>query len=132
MRQTVPCFRFSADPLDSTMRIVDMRGISVSLQRDIANALVNFAEHTVSLVAVVSDGIRHGRPVVGLAFNSIGRFAQGGSMRERFFRGVLGAATGELLAADGASFDPSAVYRVAMRMVTPCSGVKGAAWQRCP
>jgi len=101
------------------MRIVDIREIAVPLQGDIANALVNFAQHTVSLVAVVADVVRHGRPVMGLAFNSIGRFAQGGLMRERFFRRVLEASEGELLDENGASFDPAAVYRVAMRNEKP-------------
>ena len=67
------------------MRITDIRELSVPLQGNITNALVNFSEHTVSLVAVCTDQLRDGRPVTGLAFNSIGRFAQGGLMRERFF-----------------------------------------------
>ncbi len=41
-----------------------------------ANAVVDFSHHTVSLVAVITDVIRNGRPVVGVAFDSIGRFAQ--------------------------------------------------------
>ena len=37
-----------------------------------------------SAVAVVTDIVRHGRPVIGFGFASIGRFAQGGLIRERF------------------------------------------------
>lgn len=36
------------------MRIVDVRELSVPLQADIANALVNFSEHTVSGFALLS------------------------------------------------------------------------------
>ncbi|MEZ5135712.1 MAG: hypothetical protein R2699_11825 [Acidimicrobiales bacterium] len=42
---------------------------------------MSFADHTVSIVAAVSDQRRGGRPVVGFGFNSIGRFAQGGILR---------------------------------------------------
>ena len=60
------------------MQITAIRECTVPLQGNVANALVNFSEHTVSLVAVCTDVVHDGRPVVGLAFNSIGRFAQGG------------------------------------------------------
>lgn len=101
------------------MRIVDIRELSVPLEGNIANALVNFSEHTVSLLAVVSDVVRDGRPVCGVAFNSIGRFAQGGLLRERFIPRVLRTPPAELLAADGRSFSPAAVHRAAMRNEKP-------------
>jgi len=37
-----------------------------------------------SAVAIVTDAVRDGAPVVGYGFASIGRFAQGGLIRERF------------------------------------------------
>lgn len=73
------------------MRIVELREAPIRLQADIQNAVVSFAEHDVSLVAVITDGAQDGRPLVGLGFNSIGRFAQGGRMRERFIRRLLEA-----------------------------------------
>lgn len=36
--------------------------------------MVNLTNHTVSLVALVTDAMRGRKPVVGVAFNSIGRF----------------------------------------------------------
>ena len=75
------------------MRITDIRELSVPLQGNIANALVNFSEHTVSLVAVFTDVVRNGKPVIGLAFDSIGRYAQGGILRERIIPRVMTAAT---------------------------------------
>ena len=39
---------------------------------------------TLSLVAVVTDVVRDGKPVVGYGFNSNGRYGQGALMRERF------------------------------------------------
>lgn len=55
------------------MRITAIREIAVPLQGNISNSLVSFAEHTVSLVALVSDVVRDGRPLIGYAFDSIGR-----------------------------------------------------------
>lgn len=78
-----------------------------------ANAMVSFAGHTVSLVAVITDVIRHGRPVVGVAFDSIGRFAQGGILRDRMIPRVLAASPDELLDASG-FVDPAAVLACAL------------------
>lgn len=101
------------------MRITDVREVSVPLEGNIANALVNFSEHTISLVAVFSDVLRHGRPVVGLAFDSIGRFAQGGLLRERFIPRLLAASPGELLDEAGTAFDPARALKVMMRNEKP-------------
>lgn len=101
------------------MRVVDLREISVPLEGNISNSLVNFSEHTISLVAVVTDVVRNGKPVTGVAFNSIGRFAQGGLLRERFFPRLLAAEPGSLLAADGAGFDPASVYKTLMKNEKP-------------
>ncbi len=105
------------------MRIIDIGEISVPLEGNVANALVSFAEHTVSLIAVVTDVIHNGRPVTGFAFNSIGRFAQGGILRERFIPRLMRAAPQDLLDEAGARFDPARVLKVAMRNEKP--GVHG-------
>ncbi|MCV7244317.1 mandelate racemase [Mycobacterium mantenii] len=78
-----------------------------------ANAVVNFAHHTVSLVAVITDAIRHGRPVVGVAFDSIGRFAQSGILRDRMIPRVLAVSPDALLDASG-YLDPAAVSACAL------------------
>lgn len=78
-----------------------------------ANAVVNFAHHTVSLVAVITDVIRHGRPVAGVAFDSIGRFAQSGILRDRMIPRVLAASPDALLDACG-YVDPAAVLACAL------------------
>jgi L-alanine-DL-glutamate epimerase-like enolase superfamily enzyme len=78
-----------------------------------ANAVVNFSHHTVSLVAVITDVIRHGRPLAGVAFDSIGRFAQSGILRDRMIPRVLAASPAELLDASG-YVDPAAVLACAL------------------
>ncbi len=101
------------------MRIVEARELTVPLEGEVANAVVSFAGHTVSLVALISDQRRNGRPVVGFGFNSIGRFAQGGILRERVFPRLLQAEPDTLLDPSGAAFDPAAVAAAVMRNEKP-------------
>ena len=44
---------------------------------------------TISLVAIETDVVRDGRPVVGYGFSSNGRYAQGGILRERFIPRIM-------------------------------------------
>lgn len=101
------------------MRIVELRECTVPLEGAIANAVVSFAGHTVSLVALVSDQRRDGRPVVGFGFNSIGRYGQAGILRERMFPRVLGADPAALCTDDGTRFDPARILAVAMQNEKP-------------
>ena len=63
------------------MRIVDIRETAVPLNSNMRNAAFDFSEMTTSVVAVVTDVVRDGRPVAGYAFNSTGRYE---SRRARF------------------------------------------------
>jgi len=101
------------------MKIVELRECTVPLQGDIANSLVNFSVHTVSLIAVISDVVRNGRPVSGVAFNSIGRFAQAGLLQERFFPRVRSAPVDSLLYRDNSGFDPDKVIACVMANEKP-------------
>ena len=66
------------------MKIVDIRDTVVPIKSDIANAYIDFSKMTVSVVAVITDVVRNGKPIVGFGFNSNGRYAQQGLLRERF------------------------------------------------
>ncbi len=68
------------------MRIVDVRELTIPISR-YADSAIASGGLTTSLVAVVTDVIRSGKPVVGFGFASIGRFGQGGLIRERFAPG---------------------------------------------
>ena len=57
------------------MRIVDIQEKTVSIASDIRNAYIDFSKMTVSVLALTTDVIRDGRPVVGFGFNSNGRYA---------------------------------------------------------
>ena len=65
------------------MRIVDIREKSVDISR-YGDASIPSGGLTTSIVAVVTDVVRHGKPVVGYGFSSMGRFAQSGLIRDRF------------------------------------------------
>ena len=47
------------------MKIVDIREIPVSIKSDIRNAYIDFSQMTVSALAVITDVVRDGKPVVG-------------------------------------------------------------------
>jgi len=101
------------------VRIVEVREVSVPLEGTVANAVVSFAEHTVSLVALITDRKQRGKPVTGIAFNSIGRFGQSGILRERMIPRLLAADPDSLLAADAISLDPARVLATVMRNEKP-------------
>jgi L-alanine-DL-glutamate epimerase-like enolase superfamily enzyme len=65
---------------------------------------------TLSLVAVITDVIRDGKPVVGYGFNSNGRYGQGKLMRERFIPRILEADPASLLNDDGTNLDPHKIW----------------------
>ncbi|MGH6680351.1 MAG: enolase C-terminal domain-like protein [Bradyrhizobium sp.] len=79
------------------MRIVDIREVAVPLKSNLANSSFDFSEITTSVVAVITDVIRGGKPVCGFAFNSTGRYACGAQMRARFIPRLLAAGPGTLL-----------------------------------
>jgi L-alanine-DL-glutamate epimerase-like enolase superfamily enzyme len=100
------------------MKITEIRHLAVPMTGNIANAVVNFSEHDVSLVAVFVDGTPDGRTVRGIAFDSIGRFAQGGILKDRMIPRLLRAEPESLLGEDGL-FDCAAVLACAMRNEKP-------------
>jgi hypothetical protein len=95
------------------MRIVDVRERTFPISSPIRNAVIDFSGMTLSVVAVVTDVVRQGRPVVGYGFHSNGRYGQGAMLRERFIPRVLGAAPESLLDANG-DLDPGRVWAAAM------------------
>jgi hypothetical protein len=97
------------------MRIVAIREKkTVSIASPIANAYIDFSKMTCSVVAVVTDVVREGKPVVGYGFNSNGRYGQGALMRERFLPRLLEAAPEQLIDRENDNLDPFAIWKVLM------------------
>jgi L-alanine-DL-glutamate epimerase-like enolase superfamily enzyme len=97
------------------MRIVDIRETAIPLKSTLANSSFDFTEMTTSVVAVVTDVVRNGRPVCGFAFNSTGRYACGAQMRARFIPRILSADPASLLDASGSNLDPMKILACMMR-----------------
>ncbi|MFL6672282.1 MAG: mandelate racemase, partial [Massilia sp.] len=96
------------------MRIVEIREQTRPIASSIRNAYIDFSKMTLSLVAVVTDVIRDGKPVIGYGFNSNGRYGQGTLMRERFIPRVLEADPASLLDERGDNIDPHKVWAAMM------------------
>ncbi|KQP12699.1 mandelate racemase/muconate lactonizing enzyme family protein [Pseudorhodoferax sp. Leaf267] len=101
------------------MRIVNILERTAPIASPIANAFIDFSKMTLSLVAVVTDVVRDGRPVVGYGFNSNGRYGQGGLIRERFAPRLLEAAPDSLRDADRDNLDPHKVWATMFKNEKP-------------
>ena len=79
------------------MRIRAVAERTVKVGSNVRNARVDLSEMTVTVVAVITDQVVSGRPLVGFAFNSFGRYGCGGPLRERFVPRLLAAEPKSLL-----------------------------------
>src|ERR1700733_1934110 len=101
------------------MRIVEIRERTHPISSGIANAYIDFSKMTLSLVAVITDVVRDGRPVVGYGFNSNGRYGQGALMRERFIPRIVEAKPETMLNAAGDNLDPEAIWNTMFKNEKP-------------
>ncbi|MDO8251020.1 MAG: mandelate racemase/muconate lactonizing enzyme family protein [Rhodoferax sp.] len=101
------------------MKIVDIIESTRPIKSDIRNAYIDFSKMTLSLVAVVTDVVRDGKPVIGYGFNSNGRYGQGSLIRERFRPRVLEAAPASLLSDSDDNIDPHKVWACMMSNEKP-------------
>jgi D(-)-tartrate dehydratase len=97
------------------MKITNIRETSVALNSTLKNSSIDFSEMTTSVVAVITDVVRGGKPVVGYAFNSTGRYACGAQMRARFIPRLLKADPKSLLNEASDNLDPAKCVAVMMR-----------------
>src|SRR6476646_889817 len=102
-----------------SVRIVAVREVTNPIASPIRNAYIDFSRMTTSLVAVVTDAVRDGRPVVGYGFNSNGRYGQGGLIRERFAPRLMEADPAKLLDGAGAQLDPDKIWAALMSNEKP-------------
>ena len=107
------------------MRIIDVRESPVCISRYRDPSLPS-GGLTTSIVALITDVIREGGPVIGYGFGSIGRFAQSGLIRERFAPRLLAADDAALRDAAGSNLDPFRAWDVMMTAEKP-----GGHGERC-
>jgi L-alanine-DL-glutamate epimerase-like enolase superfamily enzyme len=91
-------------------RIVDIREVTRPISSPIRNAYIDFSKMTLSLVAVVTNVIRDGKPVIGYGFNSNGRYGQGSIIRERIRSRILEANPESLMDETGENLDPHRIW----------------------
>jgi D(-)-tartrate dehydratase len=101
------------------MKIVDIREETKFIKSNIRNAYIDFSKMTLSLVAVVTDVVRDGKPVIGYGFNSNGRYGQGSLIRERFRPRVLEAEASSLVDDKRDNIDPHKVWAAMMSNEKP-------------
>jgi D(-)-tartrate dehydratase len=101
------------------VRIVDVREGTVPISSSIRNAWIDFQEMDCSVVAVVSDVVRNGQPLIGYGFSSNGRYSAGEILRRRMIPRLVAADEAELLDDTGGNFDPARAWQVMMRNEKP-------------
>ena len=100
------------------MRIVSIRDIVSPIRSQIANAYIDFSQMTASVVAVETDVMVEGKPVIGYGFNSNGRYAQKGLLAERFIPRLRDARPDTLVDGDGL-LDPARCWAAMMANEKP-------------
>ena len=96
------------------MKITAILEQAVPIKSDIRNAFIDFSQMTASVVAIVTDVQRNGRPVIGYGFNSNGRYAPSGLLHERFIPRLLNADPVALLDDEVANLDPQRAWDIMM------------------
>ena len=107
------------------MRILEIRERTVPISRYGDPAIPSGGLDT-SVVAVVTDIMRDGTPVVGFGFSSIGRFGQAGLIRDRFSPRLLAATDDDLCNERGDNIDPFRAWACMMAGEKP-----GGHGERC-
>ncbi|MEU9744923.1 mandelate racemase/muconate lactonizing enzyme family protein [Streptomyces niveus] len=100
-------------------RITAIHEGTVPISSSMSNAYINFKDMDCSIVAVESDVIRNGRPVVGYGFNSNGRYSVGEILRRRVIPRLLQAPPEDLLTDDGTNIDPARAWDAMTRDEKP-------------
>ena len=101
------------------MRIKAIREIAIPINSTLRNAVFDFSEMTTSVVAVITDVMRDGKPVAGFAFNSTGRYACGAQMRDRFIPRIMKAKPESLVNDAGDNLDPEKILACMMQREKP-------------
>jgi L-alanine-DL-glutamate epimerase-like enolase superfamily enzyme len=101
------------------MKITRIRDAVAPIPSPMRNAVISFDKMTISIVAVETDVVREGRPVIGYGFCSNGRYAQSGVIRERLAPRILGADPAKLRDEKAGTLDPHAIWAAMMSNEKP-------------
>ena len=101
------------------MKITRVRDAVAPIPSPMRNAVISFDKMTISVVAVETDVVREGKPVIGYGFTSNGRYAQSGIIRERLAPRILEADPAKLRDEAAGTLDPDAVWAAMMSNEKP-------------
>ena len=101
------------------MRILEVRETTIPVAASMSNAAIGFDEMTASAVAVRTDRRVGGAPVIGYALDSVGRYAHGGLLRERFIPRLEAAKESEITDPGTGLLDPMHAWPILMRNEKP-------------
>src|SRR5262249_4748055 len=102
-----------------------IREQTIRLASAVRNASISLEDMTASAIAIVTDAQKDGQPLVGFAFDSIGRYGHGGLLRERFIPRLV-AARRDAYADGNGGIDPRKAWTVMMANEKP-----GGHGERC-
>ncbi len=100
------------------MRIVSAHEGVVPISSSMRNAFIDFSKMDCSILALVSDVMVDGKPVVGYGFNSNGRYSAGEILRRRILPRLMDADP-EALLADNGEISPSKAWDLMMHNEKP-------------
>lgn len=95
------------------IRILAIHERTVPLSFAARSASIAFDGMTASALALETDLRVDGRPLVGLAFDTIGRYGHGGLLRERFIPRLMAADPAAYADGNG-GIDPAAIHGIVM------------------
>ncbi len=101
------------------MKITAIHDKAISIASPMRNAVIDFSSMTLSAVAVITDQIRDGKPIIGFGFTSNGRYAQSGILRDRIIPRLMSANQADLVSDDGENLDPFKCWNVMMTNEKP-------------
>ena len=101
------------------MKITRIRDAVAPIPSPMRNAVISFDKMTISILAVETDVIRDGKPVIGYGFCSNGRYAQSGIIRERLAPRILEADPAKLRDEKAGTLDPHAIWAAMMSNEKP-------------
>jgi len=96
------------------MKIVEIKEKAIPISSDIQNAYIDFTKMDVSVVVVITDVIKNGKPVIGYGFNSNGRYAPSGIIHKRMIPRIMDANPEDYITEDSSNLDPFKLWRIMM------------------
>ncbi|MEW9677833.1 mandelate racemase/muconate lactonizing enzyme family protein [Lentibacillus sp. L22] len=101
------------------MKIIKVDEKTVPISSEISNAFIDFSKMTASIVAITTDVIRDGKPVIGYGFNSNGRYAPTGLLNDRFIPRLLEAKAQDIINDEENNLDPFKIHDILMQNEKP-------------